>query len=629
MATLQFYGAPADMGGFPQIPDGATTLLADANRFWYGVEGGAQLRFEGDELQYTAGVLSGGWLNLLMLIDDDGTTVQAQLDFTNNYVGFAAEAGSLLSQGRTTALRALLLASDDTIVGTAGADILRGERGDDVLDGMAGPDTMIGGPGNDVYVVRGAGDVVQELSNAGFDVADTVRSFASSYGLPANVESGEVATASGAELVGNELNNRLYGSSADDTLAGGAGNDWLVDSPLDTPGPYPADADLLSGGDGNDMLTSHGGADTLDGGAGVDHVGFHFGNTGQSVVVDLAAGTYYTNRGGYHYEGRLQGIEIVGGSEGDDRLYGSRGADRLEGDRGRDSLDGRAGADTLVGGDGSDSYLVRHEQVAIVERALRIAGNDLVLLYADRYTLPANVEACRILVDGATVIGNAAPNNFIASDGDDHIEGGNVNFAFHFDQVDYRLSAAGVTVNLALTGPQDTGGSGRDTLIDIGRVIGSRHADHLTGSAADEVLNGSADDDHLDGGAGDDWLVGGVGHDTLTGGAGADIFSFVDLPRDTTSDHITDFGAADEIRLFQDSVPGLRPATLWSTAIDPAQFVANASGTAADADDRLIYETDTGRLLYDPDGTGTSAAVLLAILDGAPALSASDFFLRY
>ncbi|WP_394889485.1 hypothetical protein ACG873_30025 [Mesorhizobium sp. AaZ16] len=32
------------------------------------------------------------------------------------------------------------------------------------------------------------------------------------------------------------------------------------------------------------------------------------------------------------------------------------------------------------------------------------------------------------------------------------------------------------------------------------------------------------------------------------------------------------------------------------------EFISNASGTAQDADDRIIYETDTGRVWYDSNG---------------------------
>ena len=58
-------------------------------------------------------------------------------------------------------------------------------------------------------------------------------------------------------------------------------------------------------------------------------------------------------------------------------------------------------------------------------------------------------------------------------------------------------------------------------------------------------------------------------------------------------------------------------------AFNAANFVA---GTAAvEANDRIIYNAANGQLLYDADGSGADAAVLIATLQGNPVLSALDF----
>ncbi|HEX9433439.1 MAG TPA: hypothetical protein VF936_11715, partial [Burkholderiales bacterium] len=50
---------------------------------------------------------------------------------------------------------------------------------------------------------------------------------------------------------------------------------------------------------------------------------------------------------------------------------------------------------------------------------------------------------------------------------------------------------------------------------------------------------------------------------------------------------------------------------------------ASAGHTAAD---RLIYNTSTGQLYYDADGSGAGDAQLVATLQGAPALAAGDLW---
>ena len=60
-------------------------------------------------------------------------------------------------------------------------------------------------------------------------------------------------------------------------------------------------------------------------------------------------------------------------------------------------------------------------------------------------------------------------------------------------------------------------------------------------------------------------------------------------------------------------------------ALSAAQFRSNLNGLAQDADDRIIYDTDGGFLWYDADGNGAGAALRLANLSAALALTAADF----
>ncbi len=48
---------------------------------------------------------------------------------------------------------------------------------------------------------------------------------------------------------------------------------------------------------------------------------------------------------------------------------------------------------------------------------------------------------------------------------------------------------------------------------------------------------------------------------------------------------------------------------------------------ALDASDRIIYNDQTGALLYDADGVGGQAAVQFATLDASPVVTTADFWL--
>jgi len=77
------------------------------------------------------------------------------------------------------------------------------------------------------------------------------------------------------------------------------------------------------------------------------------------------------------------------------------------------------------------------------------------------------------------------------------------------DTASYQHASGGVTIDLRLSGPQNTGGAGNDTFTFINNVVGSNFSDHLTGNSSANTL---------DGGFG--------GSDQLTGLGGADTFVF-------------------------------------------------------------------------------------------------------
>lgn len=161
-------------------------------------------------------------------------------------------------------------------------------------------------------------------------------------------------------------------------------------------------------------------------------------------------------------------------------------------------------------------------------------------------------------------------------------------------------------------------GAGSDVL------QGGAGNDTLVGAAGNDTLRGGNGADSIAGGAGNDLLVGGAGVDRMTGGVGRDTFVFNVAVQAAHADVIADFVVADDtIWLDRSFFTGFTSiGTLAATA-----FAANTTGLAEDALDRIIYETDTGKVWYDADGTGGAARTLVATLGAHLGVTNADFLI--
>jgi len=90
-------------------------------------------------------------------------------------------------------------------------------------------------------------------------------------------------------LFGADGNDSLIGSGSNNTLNGGAGNDTLVAG--------VGGNDSLFGGDDNDYLGSSGSNHTLDGGAGDDTLDAQYANTGNVLRGGTGNDRYYAPLG--------------------------------------------------------------------------------------------------------------------------------------------------------------------------------------------------------------------------------------------------------------------------------------------------------------------------------------------
>lgn len=309
------------------------------------------------------------------------------------------------------------------------------------------------------------------------------------------------------------------------------------------------------------------------------------------------------------------GNDTLNGNAGDDTLYGGTGDDTLYGAAGNDTLDGGTGSDTMSGGTGDDTYFIDSTTDKVIESLNQ--GIDTVTtasnVSAFNYTLGENVENLQAgsLINNFKGYGNALDNKLIAGysgnyylyggDGNDYIQGGE-------KSGNYLYGEAGNDTIIASQSPFNTnymdGGAGNDK---------------LTGG-----FNGAGDT--LLGGSGNDELIGLLGNDTLTGGAGADKFVF---NANDGVDTITDFTPVDDTIVVSAGGFGSVPAGFGAgltpgASITASQFTIGAA--AADASDRFIYNSSTGALFFDADGTGSTAQVQIASLSTGLAMTNADIF---
>ncbi len=188
----------------------------------------------------------------------------------------------------------------------------------------------------------------------------------------------------------------------------------------------------------------------------------------------------------------------------------------------------------------------------------------------------------------------------------------------------YVVTAGDVIAFENLTGGNDTVQSATTNLslanaasflaVENAKLLGSAKLS-LTGSSGANVLTGNT---------GSNVIAGGLGVDLLRGGAGKDFFVFNTTLNGTTNrDSIVDFSAInDTIRLENAIFTGLGART---GALAASKFWASATGVAHDATDRIIYNTTTGVLTYDSNGSAAGGAVAFATLTTKPSISAADF----
>jgi Ca2+-binding RTX toxin-like protein len=593
------------------------------------------------------------------------------VDFVAGTIG----GGSSGSISFTSIERVVASNFDDSLSGSAAGQTLAGQGGADTLWGAGGVDTLWGGGGADTFIFRETGtgnaDSVRDfgsgtdklllggsamgaLGAAGNFAAGDARFKANATGtatdasdrvlyntttrqvfydadgngsgakvLIATLQSGATLAATdvivesgggggGVHLVGTAFENSLVGGAGDDTLEGLAGDDTLDGSDGN---------DHLLGGDGADLFlfeagSGNYGSDTLDGGASDDVISFGVYAT-SGVVIDLRAGTLSGGRSSG--SATFTNIENAFGGAFNDLLIAYDGVD-LGGIVVGSQLEGRDGNDTVLGGLAGDNLFGGSDDDEIRGGA----GDDYINAGTGRDSLfgDAGNDFFELSVFGA-------------DSGEDAIDGGPGT-----DYMSYTGARSALVVDFVagtISGGH-LGGGGSKIFANIENFISGDGADRIVGDAAANVLQGGFGSDTIDGAAGNDTiyggtegnpfdqpdaLSGGAGNDVLTGSDAADAFIFDVSPGASNADVITNFvGQSDRIELDGNAHPN--SSASGNFAAGDARFWSSSSGMAHDADDRVIYNTSSGQLWYDADGNGAGSAQLIATLQGAPTLVATD-----
>ncbi|MGX7895113.1 hypothetical protein [Tsuneonella sp. HG222] len=307
----------------------------------------------------------------------------------------------------------------------------------------------------------------------------------------------------------------------------------------------------------------------------------------------------------------MNGDDNLQGTATADALWGFDGNDVLAGGAGDDFLRGGLGSDALNGGPGTDTAIYDNEQGGVfVNLSLgRGYGNSS---FGDTYESVENITGTAFIdfligdpsvnaIDGGggndTIIGGLGPDVLTGGSGDDLLS--------------YEDNSGTVFINL-LTGAGFNNAAQGDVYKGFENVIGGLFDDTLIGDHRANRIDGA------------------LGADTLVGNGGADTFVFRFAPSAPNTfenpfaglniDTIFDFTQGEDLLEISAVAFG---GGLVAGSVGASAFVLGAS--ALDGNDRFIYDQANGRLYFDPDGNGSAAQVLMALMPNHNAIAATDF----
>jgi len=357
----------------------------------------------------------------------------------------------------------------------------------------------------------------------------------------------------------------------------------------------------------------------LNGGKGIDTLNGGFGD--DTYIVDSITDVIIENAG--------EGLDIVQSSvtfsldttanveililKGSASIKGTGNSmdNIITGNSGSNILDGGIGIDSLLGGAGNDTYIV-DSTTDIIDEIINEGTDTVQSSISFSLNAIANVENLTLtgngLINGTgnslnnKITGNSNNNILDGKTGKDTMIGGAGDDTYYVDNIGDVVTE---TVN-----------HGIDTIIttlSTYSISAKSNIENLIYSGiSNAILKGNTLANSITGGTQNDSLKGGLGNDILTGGSGKDHFIFNTAINSTTNvDTITDFKhGADKLEFSKAIFKALGPIG----TIDTTAFISGDFTNGQDATDRIIYNTITGALYYDADGSGAKASVEVAII---------------
>ncbi len=311
---------------------------------------------------------------------------------------------------------------------TDGNDSITGTAFADVIDGLAGKDTINASGGNDTIAFSGGHDVILgHLSNAGSDTVDLQQYMASEVSFRVSGQDVLITTAAGTITLGSQLQYAVGNARSNiETVVfanGGlteagimaravsdqatSGNDSIVGTGW---------ADVINGLGGNDTLSGFAGNDTFGFTSGDDVIVGHLSNfgvdtldltqysasnvtfrvSGLDVLVTTAQGTirlesqvrYATG----HERSNIETILFNNGTLNEAAIreravsdQATAGANTITGTGQADIIRGLAGNDTITGGAGADIFVFARGDGADRITDFSRSGGDVIRFHGLTY----------------------------------------------------------------------------------------------------------------------------------------------------------------------------------------------------------------------------------------------------